>query len=768
MSLPIDDGQDDLNVGGSNMDILREIDKFLEGYSSDGEELPLEDKNNELDKCEPPVDHKKNELGVGKTLMGINKSDLVNEISTKSNDIEYIGKNPAIFELLEDDEHYAVYDHNPNEANWNVFYKTLPPGEQQLSIKQEPGTDDVNGSFNTSDLISESNTQNELETFSFCSENLWNRKNQPFNIKGEPFDNEANITNKSNSPLHFCEVLNSEEDTLSKEESRKNVSNGSLPSSDTCTNNILDNFSFLSNFENEESNDFELNNPHLPMEIGIQDQDTVILEENSSKNISTSESFAAQEDILKSKIEMENFSFSLDNINKSQSSAATKPFIKNSTHELFAFNQPFNQIYNNISSTSSDQSNTEFTNTCKISKKMFNNGKFIENKEKVLQTNKVLFSPENHNNTNPFNFDKTQQIFSDNTMKNKNHKTWAPFKRNNYSDSRDQHQKLSFNFQDNRKNKKNWFVEPPQFKKHFNKPQSDKSRWYKQSHNEDFNKDFRQPVNAVWRGKNYFPQSYYKQIKPYWKKSRNREPKSPEIKSPQPIINFQLPFVPINKTCKSNCSWNLPVLSTRHNSDEITTQSVDEKNLKNLHNVSLNIPNGYHTYKHNSAAVKPIVENGIPKLFTSSQPSFDQIYNSTSLNCSNQSNIEFTNTCINSNNNFDSGKIIENKEKVLQANKVLVSPENYDNTESFDFYETQHIISDYLSPESLVGCTVKFTSRKLANTITRDQLIEALALYGEIENSWWTPDDFFFATYTSRKIAKHVYGLYPKNYSCSY
>jgi hypothetical protein len=53
------------------------IDKFLEGYSSDGEELPLEDKNNELDKCEPPVDHKKNELGVGKTLMGINKSDLV-------------------------------------------------------------------------------------------------------------------------------------------------------------------------------------------------------------------------------------------------------------------------------------------------------------------------------------------------------------------------------------------------------------------------------------------------------------------------------------------------------------------------------------------------------------------------------------------------------------------------------------------------------------------------------------------------------------------
>jgi hypothetical protein len=41
--------------------------------------------------------------------------------------LTHFSKNPAIFELLEDDEHYAVYDHNPNEANWNVFYKTLPP-----------------------------------------------------------------------------------------------------------------------------------------------------------------------------------------------------------------------------------------------------------------------------------------------------------------------------------------------------------------------------------------------------------------------------------------------------------------------------------------------------------------------------------------------------------------------------------------------------------------------------------------------------------------
>lgn len=53
------------------------IDKFLEGYSSDGEELPVNNKNNVLDKCESPVHHKKTELDVGKTLIAINKSDLV-------------------------------------------------------------------------------------------------------------------------------------------------------------------------------------------------------------------------------------------------------------------------------------------------------------------------------------------------------------------------------------------------------------------------------------------------------------------------------------------------------------------------------------------------------------------------------------------------------------------------------------------------------------------------------------------------------------------
>lgn len=39
----------------------------------------------------------------------------------------HFSKKPAVFELLEDHEEYAVYEHNPDEANWNVFYKTLPP-----------------------------------------------------------------------------------------------------------------------------------------------------------------------------------------------------------------------------------------------------------------------------------------------------------------------------------------------------------------------------------------------------------------------------------------------------------------------------------------------------------------------------------------------------------------------------------------------------------------------------------------------------------------
>lgn len=35
-------------------------------------------------------------------------------------------QNLAVFELLEDHETFGIYEHNPNECNWTIFYKTLP------------------------------------------------------------------------------------------------------------------------------------------------------------------------------------------------------------------------------------------------------------------------------------------------------------------------------------------------------------------------------------------------------------------------------------------------------------------------------------------------------------------------------------------------------------------------------------------------------------------------------------------------------------------
>lgn len=52
------------------------IDKFLEGYSSDGEELPVKN-NNELDEEILPVHIKKNELCISKTINEINTSNCV-------------------------------------------------------------------------------------------------------------------------------------------------------------------------------------------------------------------------------------------------------------------------------------------------------------------------------------------------------------------------------------------------------------------------------------------------------------------------------------------------------------------------------------------------------------------------------------------------------------------------------------------------------------------------------------------------------------------
>ncbi|XP_050426146.1 uncharacterized protein LOC126836620 [Adelges cooleyi] len=79
-----------------------------------------------------------------------------------------------------------------------------------------------------------------------------------------------------------------------------------------------------------------------------------------------------------------------------------------------------------------------------------------------------------------------------------------------------------------------------------------------------------------------------------------------------------------------------------------------------------------------------------------------------------------------------------------------------------------HMIKDYLSPVSLVGGTIKFESRKLANTGVREQLERAFKIHGALTNSWWTPDDMLFVTYSDRNIAKKIYSLYPVNKNSSY
>ncbi|XP_016656191.1 uncharacterized protein LOC107882406 isoform X2 [Acyrthosiphon pisum] len=156
-------------LGGCSFDIINEIDKFLEG----------------LNGAEP-----------------VKTADLEvvnNNTPTKQIDVEFVGKDSAVFQLLEDHENYGVYEHNPNECNWNVFYKTLPPDEQKF-IKVEPKTEIVNDYFNT-------DSENILETFSF---NLDNTQEKP--IIGE----------------HSSNVISTAADT----------------SETSCYDDVLENFSF--------------------------------------------------------------------------------------------------------------------------------------------------------------------------------------------------------------------------------------------------------------------------------------------------------------------------------------------------------------------------------------------------------------------------------------------------------------------------------------------------------------------------------------------
>ncbi|XP_060857355.1 uncharacterized protein LOC132934944 isoform X4 [Metopolophium dirhodum] len=149
-------------LGGCSFDIINEIDKFLEGL--DGADLP---ETADL--------------------------EVVNKNNPKS-DVEFVGKDSAVFQLLEDHENYGVYEHNPNECNWNVFYKTLPPGEQKF-IKVEPKTEIINDDLNT-------DSENILETFSF---NLDNTQEKP--IIGEHSSNVISTAADTSEISFYDDVL---------------------------------------------------------------------------------------------------------------------------------------------------------------------------------------------------------------------------------------------------------------------------------------------------------------------------------------------------------------------------------------------------------------------------------------------------------------------------------------------------------------------------------------------------------------------------------
>ncbi|VVC30636.1 Hypothetical protein CINCED_3A015707 [Cinara cedri] len=116
-------------------------------------------------------------------------------------------------------------------------------------------------------------------------------------------------------------------------------------------------------------------------------------------------------------------------------------------------------------------------------------------------------------------------------------------------------------------------------------------------------------------------------------------------------------------------------------------------------------------------------------------------------------------------NNYDIGRKEVMASQASDQNAMNVS---VDDSSKKGISNNEYIIKDYLCPETLVGCTVKFSSRKLANTLIREKIEEILSTHGPLENSWWTPDDLYFITYKTRDLAQYVFKLYPKNTASSY
>ncbi|KAL5236977.1 hypothetical protein ACI65C_004387 [Semiaphis heraclei] len=305
------------------------IDKFLEGLASDGADLPVN-----IDK--QIVTNKIDEVKTTEDLEVVDN----NRTSTNLIDVEFVGKDSAVFQLLEDHENYGVYEHNPNECNWNVFYKTLPPGEQNF-IKVEPKTEIVNDYFNT-------DSENKLETFSF---------------------NLENTQEKSIFEQNYSEAF----------------STGASTSEISYTDNELENFSFTLNADNiKEKPTFDHNSPGVFSTSASTSDISYInnefsnfsdslkadnIKEKSIYGQHTSEAIstgADTSDISYSDNELENFSFSLKADNNKKNTFR-KPYPwhrKDSKQRNHFFQQTFKNQYqgNNLLPPVSNNNN-KYKNT---------------------------------------------------------------------------------------------------------------------------------------------------------------------------------------------------------------------------------------------------------------------------------------------------------------------------------------------------------------------------------------------------------------------
>lgn len=370
----LDDVNDyDLDDLGCTLDIVHEIDKFLEGLTSDCADLPV---NNDKQIDNNIID----EIQTSNLEVVDNSRTSTNQI-----DVEFVGKDSAVFQLLEDHENFGVYEHNPNECNWNVFYKTLPPGEQKF-VKVEPKTEIVNDYFNT-------DSENKLETFSFNLDNT-QEKSIFEQHSSEVFSTGASTSSISyadNELENFSFTLkadNIKETTIFDQHSSEAFTTGASTSHISHAGNELANFSYTLKADNV--------------------KEKPIFGQHSSEAISTG---ADTNDISYSDNELENFSFSLktDNIKKNAFRKPNPWYRKDSTQRNNVFHQTFkNQYHGNGSLVSSLNNNNNYKNAFRKPNSWYRKDSTQRNKDfpqtfkNQYQGKSTLLSAPNNNSSKYF------------------------------------------------------------------------------------------------------------------------------------------------------------------------------------------------------------------------------------------------------------------------------------------------------------------------------------------------------------------------------